>query len=76
MTKRAADKIMEGLGEALQCATLRNKLAETIAPMLTPNAGGNAGLVGRATRKKAEAIADAVIARIHGEGLSFVDGRV
>jgi hypothetical protein len=50
---------------------LRAKLAETIGPMLTPNGGLNAGLVGRATRKKAEAIADAVIARIHDEGLSF-----
>lgn len=58
----------------LSQTTLREKLVETIAPMLAD--GRTAGAdgvprVGRATRKKAEQIADAVLARIHGEGLSL-----
>ena len=54
---------------------LREKLIETIAPMLADGrTAGRDGVprVGRATRKKAERIADAVLARINGEGVSLV----
>lgn len=54
-----------------QTADLRTKLADVIGPMLAPTSGLCAGLVGRATRKRAQAIADAALAYIHGEGLSL-----
>jgi hypothetical protein len=54
---------------------LHAKLVETIAPMLADGRGaGRDGVprVGRATLKKAIGIADAVLARISGEGCKIV----
>lgn len=51
---------------------LHAKLVETIAPMLTRTSGLGVGLVGRATMRRAEAIADAVLARIIDEGCIIV----
>lgn len=51
---------------------LHAKLVETIAPLLTRQDGLSAGLVGRATLKRAERIADATLARIAGEGCKIV----
>lgn len=51
---------------------LHAKLVETIAPMLARGSGLSAGLVGRATLKRAASIADAVLERIAGEGCKIV----
>lgn len=51
---------------------LHAKLVETIAPLLTRQEGLSAGLVGRATLKRAERIVDAALALIAGEGCKIV----
>lgn len=53
---------------------LHAKLVETIAPLLTRQEGLSAGLVGRATLKRAERIVDAAFARIAAEGCKIVQG--
>lgn len=52
--------------------SLRGKLVETVAQCLTQKTGIYAGMVGARSRKKAERVVDATLARLASEGCKIV----